>query len=68
LQLLKRKRALSEEELQELERIEEQTNDSKVVCAANILMDNKRKAKKELDGMAAEDKDMFMAYPIYNLL
>jgi hypothetical protein len=68
LQILKRKRELSEKELQELECIEEQTNDAKVVCAANILMDNKRKAKKELDGMVTEDKELFMSYPIYNLL
>jgi hypothetical protein len=68
LQLIKRKRDLSEGELQELERIEERTNDSKVVCAVNILIDNKRKAKKELDEMAEEDKELFMTYPIYNLL
>jgi hypothetical protein len=68
MQILKRKRDLSEDELQELEYMEEQTNDSQVLCAVNILMDNKRKAKKELDRMLEEDKKAFLTFPIYNLL
>lgn len=68
LQMIKRKRMLSEVELQELDKIEEKANDRKIICAANILLDNKRKAQKELDNMSDEDKEMFITYPIYNLL
>lgn len=68
LQLIKRKRSLSEDELQELEIIENNTDVKEVICAVNILLDNKRKAQKELDGMPDEDREAFMTYPIYNLL
>mgnify|MGYP003298310951 CR=1 FL=1 len=67
-QLLKRKRELFEEELQELEEMENAAENTILICAINILLDNKRKAKKILDSMMAEDKELFMDYPIYNLL
>lgn len=67
-QLLKRKRKLSENELQELEELEKANNDKKVLCAINILLENKRKAKKLLDEMEQEDRELFLTYPIYNLL
>lgn len=67
-QLLKRKRDLSEDELQELEDLEKANNDKKVLCAINILLENKRKAKKLLDEMGQEDRELFLTYPIYNLL
>lgn len=68
LQLIKRKRNLTEDEQQELEKIETDTDDMKVICAANILLENRRKAKKKLDEMSDEDKELFMTFPIYNLL
>ena len=68
LQLLRRKRSLSEEELIELEGMEEQSGDVKVACAANILLENKRKARKLLDEMNEDDRTLFMTYPIYNIL
>lgn len=68
LQLLKRKRDLSEHELQELEDMEKETDDKKVICAVNILLENRRKAVKEFDAMSDEEKEMFLTYPIYNLL
>lgn len=67
-QLLKRKRELSEEELQELEDLEKANNDKNVFCAINILLENKRKAKKLLGEMGQEDRELFLTYPIYNLL
>lgn len=67
-QLLKRKRDLSEDELQELEDLEKTNNDKNVLCAINILLENKRKAKKLLDEMEKEDRELFLTYPIYNLL
>lgn len=68
LQLIKRKRSLTENELQELEKIETNTEDVKVACAANILLENRRRAKTKLDEMSDEDKNLFMTFPIYNLL
>ena len=60
LQLLRRKRPLSEDELIELEEMEEKSENVKVVCAANILLENKRKARKLLEGMNDEDRTLFM--------
>lgn len=68
LQILRRKRGLSEEELQELERMEERAEESKLLCAISILLENKRKAKKQLENMSEDDKKVFTSYPIYNLL
>ena len=68
LQLIKRKSDLQEEELQKLEEIEERTDDVKVRCASNILLENKRRAKKILEEMDEDDKKTFVQYPIYNLL
>lgn len=48
--------------------MEEQSEKVKVVCAANILLVNKRKARKLLDEMNEDDRALFMTYPIYNLL
>lgn len=68
LQLLRRKRPLSEEEMQELESIEKISEDRKVICAVNILLENRRMAQKVLEEMDDEDRGGFVTYPIYNLL
>lgn len=68
LQLLKRKRDLSDEELLELEKIEKKTESDMIPCAVNILLENKRKAKRLIEQLSEEDKDTFKQYPIYNLL
>lgn len=68
LQLLRRKRPLSEEEMQELESIEKNSEDKKTICAVNILLENKRMAQKVLEEMDDEDRGVFVTYPIYNLL
>ena len=62
LQLIKRKRDLAEGELQELENIEAGTNDKMMVCAVNILLENRRKAKKVLEEMSNEDKEIGRAH------
>lgn len=67
-QILARKRELLEKELQEIENMEQMTEDKKLQCAINILLDNKRKAKKILEVMTEEDRKIFMTYPIFNLL
>lgn len=68
LQLLKRKRELSEEEISKLERLEEVSEDDMVVCAVNVLLENKHKAKKLIDQLSEERQEMFKGFPIYNLL
>lgn len=68
LQMLKRKRILSEEELLELENMEQGASDMKLLCAINILLENKRDAQKNLNDMEKADREMFITYPIYNLL
>lgn len=67
-QILKRKRELVEEELQELEKMELSTEDKILICAVNVLLDNRRKATNILNSMLEEDKELFMDDPIYNLL
>lgn len=66
MQLIYRKRELAEEEMRKLEAIDDQ--DYLAKCAANILLDNKRIAKKYLEKMSEEDKNKFKQNPIYNLL
>ena len=55
LQLLKRKRELSEDEISVLEKLEENTNDSMVRSAVNILLENKHNAKKLVNQLSEED-------------
>lgn len=66
MQLIYRKRELAEEEMRKLEAIDDQ--DYLAKCAANILLNNKRIAKKYLEKMSEEDKNKFKQNPIYNLL
>ena len=66
MQLIYRKRTLSEEEMEKLESIEEQDHLTK--CAVNILLDNKRIAKKYLEKLSEEEINKFKQNPIYNLL
>lgn len=68
LQLIKRKRELCDEELLDLEKMEQVTENKMVESAVNILLENKRKAKRIIDEMSKEDKELFCSYPIYNLL
>ncbi len=68
MQLLKRKRILSEEEIIKLEKIEEKSYNPIIKCAVNILLENKRKAQKLLLELPEEDQKAMMSYPIYNLL
>lgn len=42
--------------------------DKKLICGAEILLENKRNARKCLDEMALEDREEFKKYPIYNLI
>ena len=53
---------------QELENMERNTKDPQVVCAVNILLENKRKAKQMLGEMEENERDEFVRYPIYGLM
>lgn len=67
-QLIKRKRALTELELEQIERIQEKSCDDMVICATNILLENTRNAKKCISSLPDEEYKLFIDYPIYNLL
>jgi hypothetical protein len=68
MQLLKRKRKLTNEEIQKLEEIEEKSDNPMTKCAVNILIENKRKAQKLISELPEENQKEIMGYPIYNLL
>ena len=67
-QMLKRKGKLTDEDLNEIYSMEENTKDDMVICAVNILLDNKYKAKRKISELSQEKRKMFMDFPIYNLL
>ena len=48
--------------------MERNTKDPQVVCAVNILLENKRKAKQMLGEMEENERDEFVRYPIYGLM
>ena len=68
LQLLKRKRAFTDTEIAELEEIYQSPFDDLVVCAVEILLENKYAAKKRMAAMPTENQELFREFPIYNLL
>ena len=67
LQLAKRKRELTEEELRELEEIEYHSDNQLILCAVNVLLGNKRKAENIFSQMEPEEQEIFQSYPIYQL-
>lgn len=67
-QMLKRKGKLTDEDLNEIYSMEENTEDDMVICAVNILLDNKYKAKRKISELSQEKRKIFMDFPIYNLL
>lgn len=67
-QLLKRKRELSGDEIAKLEQLEEKTTNDMIICAINILLENKQRAKKLINQLSDENREMFKQFPIYNLL
>ena len=68
LQIIKRKSEFSKEMYIWLEKLIKTAEDKKLICGAEILLENKRNARKCLDEMALEDREEFKKYPIYNLL
>ena len=68
MQLIKRKKELSQEQIEKLEEMEENANDLMVKCAINILLENKRMAKKLIEKLTIEEQEKLMSFPIYGLL
>lgn len=68
LQLLKRKRELADEEISKIEKLEESTENEMIICAANILLENRHQAKKLMNQWSEEKQELFKNFPIYNLL
>lgn len=67
-QLIKRKRDFSEKEIFELEQIEDKTDNKLIICAVNILLENKNLAKRLIEQLPEEQQRIFKDFPIYNLL
>lgn len=42
--------------------------DNMILCAVNILLDNKHRAKKLISQLSEEDQKTFRNYPIYYLM
>ncbi|WP_312070389.1 hypothetical protein [Anaerotignum propionicum] len=68
MQLIKRKRQLNENEILKLEDLESKSVNPMTKCAVNILLENKRNAKKILDELPEEIQNEMRSYPIYSLL
>ena len=68
LQILKRKRALTDEEMRELMSISESSNDIYGISykiAANLLLDNQMAAEFYFNKLSDEEKKQFRLYPIW---
>lgn len=68
LQLIKRKRDFTDDEIKELEEILENPIDDLVSCAVDILLENKHSARKKIKRLPDEDRELFEKFPIKNLL
>ena len=68
LQIQKRKRALTEEEMRELVCIAESSNDKQGIyykIGANLLLDNQMAAEFSFNKLSNEEKEQFRQYPIW---
>lgn len=68
LQIQKRKRALTEEEMRELVSISEGSNDKQGIfykIGANLLLDNQMVAEFYFNKLSSEEKEQFRLYPIW---
>ncbi len=68
MQLIKRKRKLSDAEIVILEKIEQIPYNDMTYCAVEILLENKHNARKKIESLSVQDKEIFKSYPIFNLL
>jgi uncharacterized protein (DUF2344 family) len=68
LQLSLRKRALKDEEIIELFELEKiYSEDNRILCAINILLENKANVKQYFSKLSEPEKEEFIQFPIYFL-
>lgn len=67
-QIYYRKRDLNDDECYKLDDIASKAEVISIKCAAQILLCNKYQAKRLIEKMSNEEREMFMTYPIYTLL
>ncbi|TGG86743.1 hypothetical protein [Geotoga petraea] len=67
-QIIYRKGKLSNEEKYNLNKMKKNTDDNQILCAINILLDNKYEAELYYNKMNDYEKNEFSKYPIYNLI
>jgi len=67
LQIIKRKRELTREEKESLEKVKEETEDILLICGINILLENNYDILKGYAKMTEEQKAAFIEYPIAKL-
>ena len=69
LQMIKRRRELTSQEIEELYKIREtQLENLMVQCAIAILLDNKSDFKRYFNRLDDESKEIFKQFPIYNFV
>ena len=68
LQIEKRLRNLTEDEIEELIQIRKRNNGSAFNISTNLLIGNKNEAKIQFKELSKEEKDIFMEYPISKFL
>ncbi|MDR3598075.1 hypothetical protein [Clostridium sp.] len=65
LQIKKRLKELTDEDIREIKSLDD--SDFQILCAINVLLENKEKAKFYYDKLDKETQKFFADYPIYNL-
>lgn len=67
LQIIKRRRELTRDEKESLEKIKEESEDILLICGVNILLENNYEILKAYRKMTEEQKTVFSNYPIVKL-
>ena len=64
LQIIRRRRELGEDEIQQLNELRKTSDDLAVKCGANILLGRMESAQDCFDEMEDKEKGRFIEYPI----
>ena len=68
LQIIRRQRAYTKNEKTFLIQEKTQNTDNNgILCAINILLENKSEAESNFDQLTEEEKEEFIQYPIFTL-
>ena len=67
-QAIKRKQALSKQEINKLIAIKNESNAVDIKLACCILLESKIEIEKYLNEMEPKDKEFFLKYPLMNLI